>query len=373
MANLRVNSTGDVVAGAGSGRISLNNVAIGYPGGSPCFLTDTRILYVGTISGRTYDLYCYDMVTRSSYFVKSGGASLLCAGGGVWARFLANGQGIDASDGWTHQKGRLLDVGPDGAIYYCPDYQAGKGIRVRTQNGVDTEILSASQVTALDLRGTWHGCIWAGYDGQLHGWGSIGPRIAQLDGRKWMPSAVQSLDGNWWVTYQHGENLVTHPATNTRGWRYGPLEHTFYPDSGPLRAHVLRVAHSLGQGAQPGAIKTYDLDLTKPAVDLNPAPPVPPAKPTATIVSYMPQEGPVPLTVTAVWRATNDQPIDRVIWMLDGQAVAINPPYDADHHFEILTPGEYRISLRVEGPGGSDQTALPRIVRALPGFTVRQP
>lgn len=95
-----------------------------------------------------------------------------------------------------------------------------------------------------------------------------------------------------------------------------------------------------------------------------PIPPMPPpAAPKVTIQSFEPKSGPIPLKVRAVAELSGG-PADFLFWRADGKDVVKNPADDLDHTFTFNTSGKHNIGVRVEGPGGFDQTALPREVIA---------
>jgi hypothetical protein len=89
--------------------------------------------------------------------------------------------------------------------------------------------------------------------------------------------------------------------------------------------------------------------------------------PALTIGSYEPQRGPAPLHVRAVAAVTAGR-FATFIWRwrrlgdAAWQIAAANPASDPDHTFIFSDPGPYEISLRGEGPEGTDETVRQRIV-----------
>jgi hypothetical protein len=101
--------------------------------------------------------------------------------------------------------------------------------------------------------------------------------------------------------------------------------------------------------------------------------PAPPERPRVTISSYTPQSGTVPpdLAVRAVAQLSGG-PATKLLWsqQRDGGAWQVvapdNAPDDPDHTYRFSQPGSYGLRVRVEGPGGSDETGTPRIVTVTP-------
>lgn len=96
-----------------------------------------------------------------------------------------------------------------------------------------------------------------------------------------------------------------------------------------------------------------------------PIPPQPmPQPPKVTISSYDPKSGPSPLKVRAVAELSGG-PADFLFWRADNVDVVKNPASDLDHTFTFTTAGKHNIGVRVEGPGGSDQTGKLREVEVI--------
>ena len=100
-----------------------------------------------------------------------------------------------------------------------------------------------------------------------------------------------------------------------------------------------------------------------------PVPPSEAAPPAVTIAAYAPESGEAPLSVRAVAKVvTSSGPVESLQWRFRAATGgawtldAVNPAADLDHTFVFKVAGEYNLSLRATGPGGSDETANPRLV-----------
>jgi hypothetical protein len=89
----------------------------------------------------------------------------------------------------------------------------------------------------------------------------------------------------------------------------------------------------------------------------------PHVKPTITIRGdYGPREGRAPLTWTAHAVITGD--VRRIVWRWrrQGQTGWTTKEDDTTTHVTLTEPGTYEIGVDAHGPGGSDGTAIPRLI-----------
>jgi hypothetical protein len=279
---MRLNARGQAVAGVGAGQISIDNVPItNGKGGAPNWFTDDVVIYNGTKDGREWKILHYDIRTKKTQPVDDKGGNDVYAGNGVWARWLGDRgvTGLTASTGFSSPPAGLLEVGWDGVIYYCPDRQVGKGLIARTPSGSETIVLSPTQTTALNVRGTVGGAIYTGYNNRIGTWKL--PKVVPVSGDIFNPRAVL-VGFTWWVVYATHTRLLAQPFADPVGYVIADLGNTFGHDAVLFNGKI-RVAYSTTQGEQPGQTKIVDVDLTKPRVPLEstpippkPEPPMPP-------------------------------------------------------------------------------------------------
>ena len=89
----------------------------------------------------------------------------------------------------------------------------------------------------------------------------------------------------------------------------------------------------------------------------------PHASPTITIRDdYGPRDGRAPLTWAAHAITTGN--VTRIVWRWrkQGSAAWTKKEDDADTRVTLTEPGTYEIGVDGYGPGGSDGTALPRLI-----------
>ena len=181
-----LNALGQVAHGKGGAGAYYNN-ALFDTGGLACWVDKNIVYQHGGEDGEYVAFYdiAYNTkiraVTSPNHPFYNWGVNALYAGGGVWAGFAAApGRGLFTSTGVHLPNAGLAGVGPDGAIAYVLDYQAGAPVRVRERDGADW-VLSHSPIgTASAPRTT--ACDLAGGTGRWRAWITIAEgRRAGLD------------------------------------------------------------------------------------------------------------------------------------------------------------------------------------------------
>jgi hypothetical protein len=284
---MRLNTRGQVAAGVGSGAVSIDGVVIGL-GGSPAWLTDDEIVYGRTLNGREDAVAIYDTRTRAGRVAAPGGANDVKAGGGMWARWLGDGKtGLTTSTGFGAPKAGLLEVGPDGVLYYVPDRQSDRGIVARYPDG--REVVVTTGPTALSLRGVVGGCVWVGPDLRAHVWNL--PQPVTPTGLGVYGPRAGNVNGEWWLVYGDGLRILAQPFAKPEGYIVASFGNTFDLDCVVLNGK-LHIAYATTQGEQPGQYHSVELDLSRPRVTLStsrptqpPAPPQLPKEPPDVTIS----------------------------------------------------------------------------------------
>lgn len=273
---LRLNTSGDVVAGVGGLHVSINNKPIGQ-GGAAAWRTDTEVVYGAVRDTREWKVLGYQTQTKVTSELADLGASDLYAGGGVWARYLADRgkTGLTASTGFSCSSCGLLEVGPDGVIYYNTDRD--HGILARYPDGRTITLVPSSQRTARALRGVPGGAIWSTDNLRAAVWNLPQPVTAPGED-VFNPRAMQ-VKGEWWIVYGTQTRILAHPFSTPVGYVVADLGNTFGMDAIAWPGGI-RVAYSTTQGEQPGDVRFIDLDISRPRLPL--ARPVVPPTPVVT-------------------------------------------------------------------------------------------
>lgn len=264
--------SGRVLAGLGGGHVSLDNVAFG-EGGSPCwFNRDDDAVYAGTEAGHeTHVMMRYAngtiAIAHNADGSDAGGANEVAGGGGRWARWAAGPKGLTDSTGIELPKSGLLDVGPDGTLYFVRDRQAGRGIVALALDGTETEILPASRGTALWLTGVEGGCVWTSYGLVANSWNL--PTPVTVEGEAVFCPSVLFLDGRWWIVYLTQHRILAHPIEDpTDGYEIAIGDRLYFPHAVSFNGKI-RCAYSVTNGAQPENQRAIDIDPDSPRVKLH--------------------------------------------------------------------------------------------------------
>src|SRR6185436_10769123 len=127
-----INSRRDVGHGVGGLNASINNVSF-CPGAWAGWVSDEEAFFANGADG--WIAAIYDQRTKTSRRAVpdpsspqyGAGINFGFAGGGVWAGWLAGSsaqRGVFTNTGLHFHNAGLLDVGPDGALAFKPDYQS---------------------------------------------------------------------------------------------------------------------------------------------------------------------------------------------------------------------------------------------------------
>lgn len=230
---------------------------------------------------------------------------------------------------------------------------------------------------AVDIRAADGASLWSEFDnGRWKLWGCIGKGQALARG----PLPLEEpefagipvlVDDVFWIVLQTSGGIVCYPWGSHMGYIVDDEEWRF-PDAIAVANGRIRVR---GTNAQ-GTALDHTFNLGDPMEDLSHYHPSDggqvPEQPRVTITDFNPKQGEVPpeLAVKAVCQVTGG-PADRLIWsqQKDGgswQVVAPNnAPDDPDHTYRFNQPGTYGLKVKVEGPGGSDETGVPRVVSVI--------
>jgi hypothetical protein len=367
-------SDGHVAHGRGSTGAFVDNVAFD-TGGEACWLEPGVVVYQHGGTDGWY-LARYDVATSQTTRVITDpadpyygrGANTIAGGGGVWAAWLGDGvTGLYTSTGLSLPAASLLDVGPDGAIGYKPNYQAAGGGRVEEVNG-DTWALTDDTVFELQLLGERR-AIWrdTGAGVQVSGL----PVPVLVSGGVYTPRALQ-VQGAWWICYYSDglKQLVLHPFDATVG--YVLTAGDAWPDAVCLHGTTVRVAWSVTLGEAAGHVQTRDIDIaveprTDLTVEMPPDPPDPPepepepVDPPTITISHYDETGIAPCDCFAQASLGGGE-ADVVTWLLNDVPEPRTVALETGHTYHFESPGTYRIGVHVVGPGGSDQTETPRLI-----------
>lgn len=368
----RINADGRVVMGVGAGIVSVDGVQVA-SGGAAVWLDATRVIF-SSPSFAGYVLRTVNTANGATAVVPdSSGANELEAGGG---RYLAWQAGRGVYGAFMDPRGGLTLVSgdgrgtaaDDGTLGFIADRSTGLGFQMHAPSG---QVMKAPAATiARDAQILRFGeALWRNDVGELATFGLPQPRqIGFAYGPRW----VEMPNASPWIVYwtPEGERLVAHPIDSTIGVVVHTGVNAFYHDA-RLVGGQLRVAWSTRQGELPDDLKMVWDAFALPRVDLSrppdPNPPDPqPQPPTCTITSY-------PATVAkgapalcaaeygggaatrALWKSRS---LGETVWFTDTVQVPPQPSYS----YVFPDAGTVDIALRVEGPGGSDQTtALRRI------------
>ena len=202
--------------------------------------------------------------------VLAGGANTTDGGGGVWAAWVgAPGGGLYISTGQHLPDAGVPSVGPDGAVAYSPNYQAGVGVDVREVSG---QVWRLTNGIAYDIQLLGQGkAIWReGFRVTTHGLPTIDPPITDA----YRPRAV-NVNGEWWVVYYSGSlGMVARPFTSILGYAIG-FGDKFAHDA-VVKNGNLWLVWAYREGEFPNDLDQMPLDLTKPRILLVVQPPKPP-------------------------------------------------------------------------------------------------
>jgi len=234
------------------------------------------------------------------------GCNTLCAGGGLWAAWLA-GVGLFTSSGLHLPSAGLLAVGPAGELAYRPDYQSLGPAVVRERDGTEWH-LTDGPAGEVQLLGSGR-ALWT------EGPTVIGarnlPMPLVLPGGTWAPR-VLVLEGAWWLCYYaEGAGVVLHPFDRLEGYVVVPPGVNAWHDAAKLGGlpDVARVVWSVTEGEGAGDLRWRDVNVTtEPRVPLTPAPPVV-EPPPVEVVEPPPVEPIDPPPVEPIDPPPNPEPV----------------------------------------------------------------
>jgi hypothetical protein len=259
---MRFNVFGNAGAGIDE-TISIDKSAVAKGSGSsvgPCWLTPERLLYRDQHDA----LAVYVKTTGAYELVDPRGANDFRANGGVFAAYLDRPSPIVYGPNFTIAGASLADVGPDGAIAYCPRQQDGVPIVVR--DGVEEWTLTTEPARVVQLLGGRR-AIWLDGAGTIRAVGlpqpvQVGPandpRAAELNGVLYL---------QYWV--MPDGPLVLHPWHTTLGKALHSAPDAFKADLAGVSGRLLS-GWSSGQGERPEQVFTTSTDPAELTNDLQP-------------------------------------------------------------------------------------------------------
>lgn len=365
----RLNRFGEVISG--NGTLLLDGHDLGRPGYSPCWQDDNHVIAASPFTGGTATIVNVRTGTVDElpwvFAGRAGNAPGVSAGQGSWC-------------GWSDAIGLVTnDVVLDslaasgsidrmtGTLGYLTPYQSDTrrvvidGFTVRQSAPADNLRLADGAATWMEwMNGRWK--LWGrlGHDQPK----PLGP--LPLDEPEFLSVPV-ICDGQYWVVLQTAVGLVVFPWGDTDGYILeGEVQ---FPDAIWVDGKI-RIVATLSNGTP----VQHNISLAGPRTDLSTYHPSGgdplPERPTITITDYNPKSGEVPpeLAVKAICKVSGG-PAERIIWsqQKDGGPWQVvtdppNAPDDPDHTYRFSSPGTYGLKVRVEGPGGSDETGLARLV-----------
>ncbi len=271
----RLNILGDAAMGNGSGFTSVNgavlpSVATSVTGDPRWYADDTLVFQVSQLGSTLQPgLSFYDLGTDVVTVIQSAGANRLGAGGGVWADFLAVGDGqVTTSHPLTFPGAGLGDVGEDGSLATLTNYLTGG---VTAYNATGAFLWSDGVKLRFDIPIPVRSGLVA-YCAADTGWtiramdveGRVVPYWARVD----LPIACIPvlLDaGDLYVVEQatvDGGNLLTiRKATEAKGYVIASGVPTFQPDAREVSPGIVRICWSSDIGESADALELMDLAL----------------------------------------------------------------------------------------------------------------
>jgi len=356
--------------GVGDGRVSVDQIDIGR-GGCAVWRTPTAVLYSTTDDGVRWYLAVYDTVTRTSIpLPETSGANEIAAGGGRWLAWTAE-RGVYGSITDPRAGLSLTDgdgrggAGEDGTLALIADRQAGVGLQLHAPSGLVAFASPGAAARQVHVLGPAR-ALWRTEAGALQQIDLVTPvQVGPAYGPRWVDVPGETPWVCYWTPAPDARTparLVAHPIDATIGVVLAIGDAAFYHDARVVGGRLV-VAYATGPGELPHELVVVPDGFALPRVDLRPGT-VPPERPRCRIVSY-------PARVTAgdpaVCQADYSggpatsaswlfRSLGEVVWVTD----AVQAPPRATHAYAFTDPGIVDISLRVDGPGGSDETASLR-------------
>lgn len=315
------------------------------------------------------------------------------AGGGVYATWFGGSDpavnGLWTSTGVHLPAAGLLNVGPDGAVAYKPDYQSMGPSRILERNGEDW-ILTAGHADYISM----HAQRTMLYMQFMQLFPVNMPQPVRAPGGIWKAEAM-FVGGQWWLCpYYANHGIALHPFTTVNeGYSILPKGDGWH-QCAVIGLSIVRIYVATSEGEQAGQLWVRDIDVIAGMirnpwgtgiwesigkVDVlkinatNPTPPPPPPPPPpagmVTIVDWGPATGVAPLTVTM--RAGFSGDVAKIQWLRSTvggtwqlDADPRDPLVDNDHHMTFTEPGSYVIGVRALDVNGNilDQTGVSRVV-----------
>ena len=342
---MRLNAAGQACHGLLTLSIDGQTVLPAVRSTAPDWLLDTSVIcQVEEPPGSDHwHLKAYNLTRKSWRLVDPNPATFVFASQtGVWAAWRSSG--VRSNLHPSLPGAGLWGVGHDGTLGYCRSQKTGTGIVFRSTTGLESEVLARTELHDVQIVG--YGIAAAVSRGQLVVVGA--PSAVTVDEEIFGPRLVQLRTGIWWVLYHTQNRLLLQPVADPVGYVIHPAPGTYGSDVVELPSGLLRVVWSKTAGEGFGQFMRRDVDIvTEERVELGPMTPPPPERPRVTILSYEPQAGVAPVTVTAV-RGLSGGPATRLVWrqrLLGTPAwttVADNPARDPDHHFYFTSAGVYK-------------------------------
>lgn len=297
--------TGEWCAGVGSVGVSREwkPGLLAEHAGSACWLGD-RVLYQRESGGRAF-------LEADGVEIDGQGANRLCAGGPVWAAWLA-GVGYRDSTGRTSDRWGLAGVGPDGTVAVVLDRETGRELRLIAPDGRMVDVPGAAPDDQLVQVLGFGRAIWTtNGHATIDSLGIDGVPLALLTARAYWLRAVL-VAGVWWLLYQdEHDRLLCHRAGSTVG-KIITQGNAFRPDMNPAG----RVVYAINEGELPADIRSLnvfdlpDQDLrpgtvTPPPVQ-PPPPPIQPPKEPPVSLRTIPMPPRIPQIVQALYERHRD-------------------------------------------------------------------
>jgi hypothetical protein len=369
-----INARGEIIAGGGIHEIWFSDPAGAWhqldEGAHPKFVNAAWAVFAHGSGSRLLNLRNGEVRDRAIGYTQYAG------GGGRWAAFYQAApihldlyQTVEATKPtWTLRNGGKPALSATGHFLYYDNF-----------TGTSNRIIYDDQVIAIgaavDLSVCDQGAVWT-FATSVHGrrvwfWPLVGRAVdisVQTD--ELLPVITESPNGPWVITGTHDGTAARIAGEEWGYFRAGDLLN-------PAAVWIDGYVHVVGSTAtgQPLAWivdpRLPPRDLTKLTPRPDPGPRPPPVKPTVQIVSY-------PSTVTlgqparctvAIhggpmdWLRWLDRPVGATVWHTDALT---SDPTKLTHDYVFLSSGDRQIAARVEGPGGSDQTALARVIHVVP-------
>jgi hypothetical protein len=370
-----LNARGEIIAGGGVGEIWWCEAGGAWQqvndGTHPKFVDPDWVVFAHGDSTRLLNLRSGEVRDRRIGYTQYAG------GGRRWAGFYQAAtthldlyQTIDLlAPNWSLKNGGKCALSRSGHLLYYDNFSSATNRMI-----YDDQVLAVG--AAVDLSLCDQGAVWT-FATSVHGravyfWPLKGsPVNISVQADELLPVIAEGPQGPWVVTGTH-DGTCARRAGETYGYfRAGDL---FNPAAQwHAQTGVLRVVGSSSTG-QP---LEWRVDPRTPPIDLTtlrpdpPRPPTPTPRPTVQIVHY-------PATVIAgqpahCTAAVHGGPATRLSWLNRSarastwhiDTVSTNL-HDTTHDYYFHLTGDQEIAARVEGPGGSDQTAQQRIIHVVP-------